>query len=87
MGRCGSGSGETTCEYGGLEIGNLRTRNRVLLAKWLWRFTLEPEALWHNIVASKHGNHPFDWVEKGLKTHTKTLGKIYRSSFLPFLIL
>lgn len=31
---------------GGLEIENLRTQNRSLLAKWLWRCTLKPEALW-----------------------------------------
>ena len=43
---------------GALEIGNLRTHNRAMLAKWLWRFALEFEALWHRIIVSKHGNHP-----------------------------
>ncbi|EXB29684.1 hypothetical protein L484_013458 [Morus notabilis] len=32
-------------DLGGLRIGNIRKKNEALLAKWLWRFSLEPEAL------------------------------------------
>lgn len=49
-------------ESGGLGIGNLRFKNEALLAKWLWRFSLEPNALWRRIIMSKYGSDPFDWV-------------------------
>lgn len=41
---------------GGLKIGNLRIRNRALLAKWLWCFALEPKSLWRRIIVSKHNS-------------------------------
>lgn len=58
---------------GRLELGNLRLCNKALLAKWLWRFALELESLWHRIMESKHGTHPFDWVAKGVKDTLKFL--------------
>ena len=57
-------------ESRGLEIDNLRIHNKALLAKWLRCFSLEPNSLWHRIIVSKHGTHPFEWAVKGLKgTH------------------
>ena len=38
----------------GLELQNLRLRNKVLLAKWLWPFALELESLRQRIIVSKH---------------------------------
>ena len=32
-----------------------------LLGKWLWRFPLESESLWHSIIVSKYGKHPNGW--------------------------
>ena len=46
-----------------LEIDNLRIRNRALLAKWLWCFSLEPNSLWHIIIVCKRDSHPFDWLD------------------------
>ncbi|CAL5398240.1 unnamed protein product [Camellia sinensis] len=40
---------------GGLAIGNVVARNIALLSKWLWRFPLESESLWHSIIKSKYG--------------------------------
>ncbi|TYK22164.1 peptidyl-prolyl cis-trans isomerase CYP23 isoform X1 [Cucumis melo var. makuwa] len=52
---------------GGLGVGNLRIRNRALLAKWLWCFHLEPDSLWNRIILSKHGSLPFEWITRGVK--------------------
>ena len=52
---------------GGLGIGNLIIRNISLLAKWLWCFYLESDSLWHRIIVSKHGPHPFEWTSLGVK--------------------
>lgn len=51
----------------GLELGNLRLRNRVLLAKWLCLFPLESTSLWHRIIVSKYGHHPNEWLSSGVK--------------------
>ena len=48
-------------EEGGLGLGNLRNRNVALLAKWLWRFPLEPNSLWHKVIKSKYGMVPNGW--------------------------
>ena len=57
-----------TVNQEGLEIDNLRIRNRALLAKWLWRFSLETDSLWHGIIVSKHDALPFEWSLKGVKS-------------------
>ena len=44
--------------FGGLNCGNLLHRNISLLAKWIWRFINEPQALWHKIIKAKYGYHP-----------------------------
>lgn len=55
----GKGAHLVKCEMIGrlitweLEIGNLRYRNKPLLAKWLWHLSLKPNSLWHRIIASK----------------------------------
>lgn len=55
---------------GGLKIGNLRIRDKTLLAKWLRRFSSEPNSLWRRITESKHGPHHFERLSKGIKgTH------------------
>ena len=39
-------------KFGGLGVGNLIQRNPALLDKWLWRFPLEQDSLWHSIITS-----------------------------------
>lgn len=58
---------QRSVSQGGLEIGNLRIRNRGMMAKWLWRFHLERGSLWHKIILSKHGSHPFEWTMRDVK--------------------
>ncbi|TYK08233.1 Electron transfer flavoprotein-ubiquinone oxidoreductase [Cucumis melo var. makuwa] len=73
-----------SCELVGLEPSNLRIRNKALLANWLCRFTLEPESLWHRIIVSKPGIHPFEWMEKRVKVTHQNPGILL--SFQHFLI-
>ena len=36
-------------------IHNLENKNRALLVKWLWRFPLEKDNLWHEVIRRKYG--------------------------------
>ena len=40
---------------GGLGIGNIRAINQALLAKWVWRFSLETNAFWKQVLCAKYG--------------------------------
>jgi hypothetical protein len=46
---------------GGLGIRNLRTFNRALLGKWLWRYAHEREAWWRIAVDAKFGSVRGGW--------------------------
>jgi hypothetical protein len=48
-------------EKGGLGVGNLVERNKALMGKWLWRFPLEPDALWHKVLKSIYGIDVNGW--------------------------
>ncbi|XP_062093314.1 uncharacterized protein LOC133799310 [Humulus lupulus] len=48
-------------DHGGLGIGNLEARNKVLLMKWLWHFSLEKKTLWHRVVLSRYGGDGGFW--------------------------
>ena len=41
--------------YGGLGVRNLKVHNNSLLTKWLWRYNLEDQALWKELVQHKYG--------------------------------
>lgn len=43
----------THWSLGGLGIDNLRAKNAAFLVRWLWRFDMEPDALWRNMIKSK----------------------------------
>jgi hypothetical protein len=49
---------------GGLGIRNLRTFNRALLGKWLWRYVNEREARWRVVVDAKFGSMGGGWCSR-----------------------
>lgn len=40
---------------GGLGIISLKIRNKSLIAKWIWPFRVEQNALWRKVIAAKYG--------------------------------
>lgn len=68
---------------GGVGVIDIKIKNKSLLAKWSWRFTLEREALWRKIIAAKYGSTMLQWrfrtsntrdmsvVWKGIMENTK----------------
>uniref|UniRef100_A0A2N9II99 Uncharacterized protein n=1 Tax=Fagus sylvatica TaxID=28930 RepID=A0A2N9II99_FAGSY len=54
----------TPLRAGGLAIRNLRSFNKALLGKWLWRYGLEREALWRLVVDAKYGSLWGGWCSK-----------------------
>lgn len=71
----------------GMDIGNLRIRNKALLAKWLGHFSSKPNSLWYRIIASKHGPHPFKWLAKGFKGTDRNLWKDISKELPSFVLL
>ncbi|XP_042988327.1 syntaxin-32-like isoform X2 [Carya illinoinensis] len=49
---------------GGLGIKDLKVFNRALLGKWLWRYHLESEALWKNVIDVEYGSLWGGWCSK-----------------------
>jgi hypothetical protein len=58
---------------GGLNIRNLRRFNEALLGKWLWRFGVEREALWRQVVVAKYGTMEGGWCSN-MPTGTHGVG-------------
>jgi hypothetical protein len=54
----------TSFSNGGLNIHSLRHFNEALLGKWLWRFGVEREALWRQVVMVKYGALEGGWTSK-----------------------
>lgn len=46
---------------GGLGFGNMASKNISLVGKWLWRYPLQPDSLWHMVIKSKFGSHKSSW--------------------------
>ncbi|KAJ0558404.1 putative reverse transcriptase zinc-binding domain-containing protein [Helianthus annuus] len=44
-------------EYGGLGFGSLKDANLAMLAKWWWRFRVQREGLWRNVIWAFHHNN------------------------------
>ncbi|KAK2651539.1 hypothetical protein Ddye_011395 [Dipteronia dyeriana] len=42
---------------GGLRIGKIRDKNKAMLAKWIWRFGWDENALWRRAICSKYKVH------------------------------
>ena len=47
---------------GGLGVRNLALMNKALLGKWNWRFAIESEALWKQVISHKYGVEEGDGV-------------------------
>ncbi|GMJ02687.1 hypothetical protein like AT4G29090 [Hibiscus trionum] len=48
---------ETVCKpmkYGGLGIRDLKTKNRALLNKWIWRYGGEKGSMWRSVIDAKY---------------------------------
>ena len=48
-------------EKGGLGIHSLSNFNKALLGKWNWRFALEGNFVWRNIISLKYGVEDGGW--------------------------
>ncbi|KAB2063727.1 hypothetical protein ES319_A10G237100v1 [Gossypium barbadense] len=46
---------------GGAGVVDLRVKNKSLIAKWIWRFTIDKEVLWRRIIAAKYGTAVQNW--------------------------
>jgi hypothetical protein len=75
----------TPFSNGGLNIRSLRRFNEALLGKWLWRFGVEREALWRQVVMVKYGALEGGWASK-MPTGTYGVGlwKFIRSGWNKF---
>ena len=51
----------TPLHSGGLAIRSLRTFNKALFGKWLWRFGNERQALWRRVIGAKYGCEGGGW--------------------------
>jgi len=49
---------------GGLGVRNLIMFNKALMGKWLWRYTMERDALWRKVVDVKYGSMRGGWCSK-----------------------
>ncbi|KAG2411395.1 hypothetical protein I3760_Q000600 [Carya illinoinensis] len=52
---------------GGLGVRNLRTFNRALLGKWMWRFAKEHDSLWKLVVEKKYGGLWGEWCTREVR--------------------
>ncbi|KAJ4843752.1 hypothetical protein Tsubulata_044099 [Turnera subulata] len=43
--------------HGGLGVEDLSLKNRCLLYKWFWRYSMEEEHLWRQLIYAKYGLH------------------------------
>ena len=51
---------------GGLGIRCLRRFNSALLAKWLWHYGMENDALWRRVIGAKYGNEWGGWCTQSM---------------------
>ncbi|XP_034678940.1 uncharacterized protein LOC117909152 [Vitis riparia] len=49
---------------GGLEVKSLSIPNKALLCKWSWRFAIEREAFWNQVIRGKYGKEHGRWSSK-----------------------
>ena len=51
---------------GGLGIRKVRLFNKALLGKWLWRFGIENDALWRQVIEMKYGCGWGGWCTRSI---------------------
>lgn len=51
-------------DQGGLRTRSLGEVNRALLAKWLWRYGAELDALWRKVIHAKYHFHESSWFSE-----------------------
>ncbi|RVX19138.1 putative ribonuclease H protein [Vitis vinifera] len=49
---------------GGLGVKSLSILNKALLYKWSWRFAIEREAFWNQVIRGKYGEEQGGWSSK-----------------------
>ncbi|CBI31907.3 unnamed protein product, partial [Vitis vinifera] len=52
---------------GGLGVKSLSILNKTLLCKWSWRFAIEREAFWNQVIRGKYGEEQGGWSSKEAK--------------------
>ncbi|RVW82307.1 putative ribonuclease H protein [Vitis vinifera] len=51
-------------DNGGLGVKSLSILNKALLCKWSWRFAMEREAFWNQVIRGKYGEEQGDGVQR-----------------------
>ena len=51
----------------GLGVKCLSILNKALLCKWNWRFAIEREAFWNQVIRRKYGEEQGGWCSKEAK--------------------
>ena len=70
---------------GGIGIRCWRRFNSALLAKWLWRYGLENDALWRRVIGAKYGNKWGGWSTKSVsRAYGVCLWKFIRTGWWNF---
>ncbi|RVX07796.1 putative ribonuclease H protein [Vitis vinifera] len=57
-------------DNGGLGVKSLSILNKALLCKWSWRFAMEREAFWNQVIRGKYGEEQGGWSSKEARGET-----------------
>lgn len=63
---------------------NLRIFNKALLGKWLWRYHLEGESLWKEVVDSRYGGARGGWCTNVVRGAWRGFVEIFRGGWQCF---
>ena len=76
------GSNSKRC--GGLGVRNLKMHNNSLHTKWLWRYNLEDQALWKELIQNKYGQEDQWCSEEVTETYSVGVWRTIRNLWLAF---
>ena len=57
----------TNMRQGGLGIRSLVALNKALLGKWNWKFSIERNSLWKQVIIDKYGEEEGGWCSKEVR--------------------